>query len=168
MGCIFFLNSNLNDMKRIIFLDIDGVLNVYPQGRDKYGSTFHTHFEDNLHELIEKTGAEIVISSTWRYSGLKVMQNMWRDRGLAGKVIDITCRVPEGVRGDEIEDWLQNNQVDSYVIIDDDDDMLPEQMPFFVKTSENHDHIDKVDFGYGLTKECTAKAISILTASSFS
>ena len=93
-GSPFFLNSNLNDMKRIIFLDIDGVLNVYPQGRDKYGSTFHTHFEDNLHELIEKTGAEIVISSTWRYSGLKVMQNMWRDRGLAGKVIDITCRVP--------------------------------------------------------------------------
>ena len=55
-------------MKRIIFLDIDGVLNVYCESRDKYGCTFHTHFEDNLHDLIEATGAEIVISSTWRYS----------------------------------------------------------------------------------------------------
>ena len=153
-------------MKRVIFLDIDGVLNVYCESRDKYGCTFHTHFEDNLHDLIEATDAEIVISSTWRYSGLKVMQNMWRDRGLAGKVIDITPIIHDGVRCDEIDYWLRENQVDSYVIIDDDDDMLPEQMGHFVKTSENHDHFDKVDFGYGLTKECTRMAISILMGSS--
>ena len=151
-------------MKRIIFLDIDGVLNVYCESRDKYGCTFHTHFEDNLHDLIEATGAEIVISSTWRYSGLKVMQNMWRERGLAGNVIDIIHIINEGIRGDEIDYWLRENQVDNYVIIDDNDDMLPEQMEHFVKTSENHGHIDKVDFGYGLTKECTLKAILILNS----
>lgn len=151
-------------MKKIIFLDIDGVLNVYPQGRDKYGSTFHTHFEDNLQEIIDKTNAKIVISSTWRYSGLKVMQNMWRDRGLAGEVIDITPIEPNGIRGDEIAYWLQHNQVDTYVIIDDDSDMLPEQMPYFVRTSENYNHTDKVDVGYGLTKECSLKAIDILNS----
>ena len=162
------MSEGKKNMKRIIFLDIDGVLNVYCESRDKYGCTFHTHFEDNLHDLIEATGAEIVISSTWRYSGLKVMQNMWRDRGLAGNVIDITPIIHDGIRGDEIDYWLRENQVDNYVIIDDDDDMLPEQMEHFVKTSENHDHIDKVDFGYGLTKECTLKAISILNTSSYS
>lgn len=32
----------------------------------------------------------------------------------------------------------------------------------FVRTSENHDHFDKIDWGYGLTNECTDKAIQIL------
>lgn len=149
-------------MKKVIFLDIDGVLNVYCESYDKYGCTFHTHLEDNLHDLIEATGAEIVISSTWRYSGLRVMQDMWRDRGLAGNIIDITPILDDGTRGDEIDCWLRENQVDNYVIIDDDDDMLPEQMDHFVKTSGNYNHIDKVHLEYGLTKECTSKAILIL------
>lgn len=52
--------------KKIIFLDIDGVLNLILQDFDKYGSIFHKHFEDNLRYLIDQTGADIVISSTWR------------------------------------------------------------------------------------------------------
>lgn len=63
---------------KVIFLDIDGVLNVYPQGFDEYGSKFHPHFVENLKCLIEKTEAKILISSTWRFSGLKVMQEMWK------------------------------------------------------------------------------------------
>lgn len=149
-------------MKKIIFLDIDGVLNVIYQGRDKYGSLFHPHFEDNLAHIINETEADIVISSTWRYSGLKVMQSMWRDRGLPGNVIDVTPTIHDGVRGDEIDLWLRENQVDSYVIIDDDADMLPEQMNNFVQTSGNAHHSDYVDIGYGLTKECSEKAIEIL------
>ena len=77
------------DFNKIIFLDIDGVLNVISQGKDEYGSKFHKHFEDNLKTLIEKTGAKIVITSTWRSSGLNVMKNMWKDRKLPGEVIDI-------------------------------------------------------------------------------
>jgi len=48
---------------KTIFLDIDGVLNVIPQGFDQYGSVFHQHFINNLRYLIEQTGAKIVISS---------------------------------------------------------------------------------------------------------
>jgi hypothetical protein len=33
---------------KIIFLDIDGVLNVIPQGFDKYGGIFHDHFVKNF------------------------------------------------------------------------------------------------------------------------
>ena len=128
-----------------------------------YGAIFHPQFEDNLQYLIEQTGADIVISSTWRYSGLKVMQNMWRDRGLPGNVIDITpINFNSRHRGKEIDAWLKENQVDNYVIIDDDNNMLPEQMMNFVQTYANHDHTDAIDFGYGLTKECTLKAIEIL------
>jgi hypothetical protein len=37
-------------------------------------------------------------------------------------------------RGEEIALWLRDNKVDKYVIVDDDSDMLPEQLPYFVKT----------------------------------
>lgn len=75
---------------KVIFLDIDGVLNVIPQGRDEFGSKFHSHFENNLKHIIDNTGAKIVISSTWRMDGLEKMQAMWKARGLAGEVIDVT------------------------------------------------------------------------------
>ena len=39
------------------------------------------------------------------------------------------------IRGEEIAEWLRNNQVDNYVIFDDDRDMLPGQLPFFVRTN---------------------------------
>lgn len=49
---------------KIIFLDIDGVLNVIGQGRDEYGQIFHKHFENNLKRIIDETDAKIVISSS--------------------------------------------------------------------------------------------------------
>lgn len=149
---------------KIIFLDIDGVLNVIPQGYDKYGCTFHKHFIENLDYIIQNTDAKIVISSTWRFNGLKEMQDMWINRNLPGDVIDITPYLGNNVkRGDEINDWLMNNQsISNYVIIDDDDDMLPQQYNNFVKTSDNIEHDDCVDIGYGLTKECAELAIKIL------
>lgn len=61
---------------KIIFLDIDGVLNVNFNGRDKYGRIFHPNFVDNLRDIINRTGAKIVISSTWKMSGLDVMKQM--------------------------------------------------------------------------------------------
>lgn len=75
---------------KIIFLDIDGVLNVIGQGHDEYGQIFHQHFMDNLKRIVDETGAKIVVSSSWRLSGLKVMQELWKHRGLAGEVIDVT------------------------------------------------------------------------------
>ena len=158
---------------KVIFLDIDGVLNINYRGeRDDYGQQFHPHLVENLKTIIETTGAKIVISSTWRHRGLSVMKNMWMDRNLPGEVIDITphldYRMDSGlwyspIRGVEIKDWLDKNSPDNYVILDDDKDMLPEQMSHFVKTSGNTRHPDHVDGGgYGLTKICANKAIEIL------
>ncbi len=153
---------------KIIFLDIDGVLNVYPQGSDKYGSKFHTHFMDNLKIIVEKTDAKIVISSTWRMAGLDEMQDMWKHRNLAGEVIDITPNhmVKTGStlqRGKEIQEWLEfHPEVVNYIILDDDTDMEEYQMNNFVQCSDNQDHEDCVDNGYGLTTKCAEKAIEIL------
>ncbi len=155
---------------KVIFLDIDGVLNVYCQSRDEYGCNFHQHFIDNLATLINVTQAKIVISSTWRLSGLSVMQEMWKHRNLPGEVIDITPNLTYGVnlntstpRGKEIQQWLDNNPTTHYVILDDDTDMLEHQLPHFVRTSDNKHHTDYVDVGYGLTIECTQEAIKILS-----
>lgn len=50
-------------------------------------------------------------------------------------IIGATPQLP-GIRGYEIEEWLKNTSenVERYVIIDDDSDMLDYQMPFFFKT----------------------------------
>ena len=151
--------------KNIIFLDIDGVLNLIPQGHDDHGPIFHPHLVENLRELIEATDAKIVISSTWRADGLEAMQYMWEGRDYPGEVIDITpLRSRNGKeRGYQIQDWIDFYKPENYVILDDDSDMLPNQMNNFVKTSENFDHTDYIDAGYGLTKECTKKAIAIFS-----
>lgn len=160
---------------KIIFLDIDGVLNVMSLGHDKYGSLFHPEFVDNLREIIEQTGAKIVISSTWRFAGLEQMKAMWLDRNLPGEVIDITVDcyqiVDEGraefydtvERGHEVQEWIDSHQgIESYVILDDDNDFLASQRGNFVRTANNINHPDSIDIGYGLTKECTKRAIRIL------
>jgi hypothetical protein len=56
----------------------------------------------------------------------------------------------------------EHPEVTNYVILDDDNDMLSTQQDNFVKTSDNKDHPDCVDIGYGLTNICTDKAIKIL------
>lgn len=177
---------------KVVFIDIDGVLNVISQGHDEYGAIFHEHFMANFQRLIRETGAKIVVSSSWRKSGFKIMKEMWEKRGLEGEVIDVTpslylqkggCiqfwndklqRHPtERIhgysipRGCEIEYWLENEserfgEVESYVILDDDADFLFSQRNNFVQCSGNKDHEDCIDIGYGLTKKCTDKAIEIL------
>ena len=160
---------------KIIFLDVDGVLNVCTQQRDVFGSLFHQQFMDNLKKVIDETNAKIVISSSWRHSGLKVMQEMWKERNLAGEVIDVTANHPSNYketinlgfherleRGFEIQDWLdKHNDVDRFVIIDDDDDFLESQLYAFVHTCDNWEHTDHVE-GFGLTIECAEKVIKIL------
>ena len=149
-------------MDKIIFLDIDGVLNVYCENRDEFGCLFHKHFEDNLKWIIDETNAKIVISSTWRLSGLEVMREMWQTRQLSGEILDITPIKHNVKRGYEIKEWLTNNYYQNYCIIDDDDDMLPEQLNNFVQTANNQNHPDSIDIGYGLTKICSQKIINIL------
>ncbi len=190
---------------KIIFLDIDGVLNVcYNGAHDEYGQAFHPHFVENLKKIVDETGAKIVVSSSWRKSGLIEMKNMWRDRSLPGEVIDTTCSLylKKGgsiqfwndklnehptpsingysiPRGCEIDYWLREkgyyecnwsakkqleiikeSGIESYVIFDDDSDMLLCQRRNYIKTS-GLDHYDAVE-GFGLTEECSIRAISIL------
>ena len=97
----------------IIFLDIDGVINVYDREenlktyRDEYGHLFSKKCVARLRSIIEKTGAKIVISSVWRYGGLKKMQDMWKYRDLPGEVIGVT----PSYRTISRSDWHDANPV---------------------------------------------------------
>lgn len=145
---------------KIIFLDIDGVICVnWMEFVDEFGHGFHKDYVDNLAEIINSTGAKIVMSSTWRKAGLNEMKRMWEMRDLPGELIDVTP-VLWTKRGEEIEEYLRENPCDKYVILDDDTDFLPEQKPFFIRTSVNQ-HTGAFN-GLGLTKECAEKAIQIL------
>lgn len=167
---------------KLIFLDIDGVLAVNHQEHDEYGSLFHPEFVDNLAYIINQTKAKIVISSSWRSSGLKVMKEMWEKRNLPGEVIGITGYNELRFRGLEIQEYLnkvcqfqrinyskelqikyiETSKCKNYVILDDDSDMTYNQKEHFVCCSDNFDHPDKIDIGYGLTRKCAEKAIKIL------
>ena len=65
---------------KILFLDIDGVLNPGQYNKymiennlndfDENGSIFDPNAVDNLRYIIDYTNADIIISSIWRYDGL--------------------------------------------------------------------------------------------------
>lgn len=125
---------------KIIFMDIDGVLNssrscVAFGGYPHEVSGYHKDMFDQvaiglLRGLCEHGNISIVVSSAWR------LTHHW---DLIGRSLELPTmdRTPSlcGCRGDEIKAWLDAHpEVERYAIIDDDPDMLPEQIPFFVKT----------------------------------
>ena len=151
----------------VIFLDIDGVLNLLhiDTGSDEYGQIFSEECVNAFRYLIDHTNAKIVISSTWKASGLSVMKEMWGKRNLPGEVIDITPNevdiVERGVveyydevdRGTEIDQWMKDNNFHGkYVILDDVPDFTREQQSHYVKTNPK----------IGLTMDDVKKSIDIL------
>ena len=164
-------------MRKVVFLDIDGVLNTkwwYTQmdrntPKDKYGYAFDPNAVANLKKIIDETGADIVISSSWKSYGISELEDMWQNRGLPGKLIGITPNTVSdemllnadldnmelfSIRGTEIKEWLTKHgkHVSHYAIIDDMDNMLSEQRLHFVKT----------DPEIGITVDDAEKAIMIL------
>lgn len=149
---------------RVIFLDIDGVLNH----RGWFLSRSHAADGDDITDIdpeavarvqriVDATDARIVISSTWRLLHERdEIRAFLRDRGLTGKIIDSTPSLPRLDRGDEIQLWLDSASVyprrpNGIVILDDDADMGP-LLPWLVRTT----------FERGLTDYHAAKAIEML------
>lgn len=112
---------------KVIFLDIDGVLVNRDSLRVAGGfrAVGAPSCVEALNKIVEETGAQIVVSSTWRrkfrYSDMCRLLYMW---GVTGKVIDCTpFDYKFTMRGQEIAKWLEGEHVDSFIILDDDCDM---------------------------------------------
>ena len=180
---------------RFIFLDIDGV--IATQQTVEHGMWGLTpEKQDLLGMIMEKTGAKIVLSSSWRKHTIEDTIGHMKEHGFrfCDEIIGITVRayqyLREGVhlsipRGVEIKQWLDTHVIYpwyaypdqkeryqifnedgsfqkmrsnklgvdfTYVILDDDSDMLYEQSNYFI-------HCDSIE---GLTLEQAHKAIEVL------
>ena len=164
-------------MKKILFLDIDGVLSI-PDFN--IGWELNISKQKLLGKIIEKTNCDIVLSSSWRKNTLEETKNYMTLKGFlfSDKIIGITIRAYHYIdkkekihltipRGVEIKQWLDtnihsNNGKDykfleygidyTYCIVDDDDDMLLEHQNNFIKTNSEK----------GLTQKNAIKIINIL------
>jgi hypothetical protein len=110
---------------KVIFLDIDGVLNSRRYHPRRY---FEPDLVARLNQITRATGAKIVISSARRRShAYDELTQILRKAGVEGDVIGRTGydpRVCGRQRGDEIIEWLNlNPDVTRIVILDDRDDM---------------------------------------------
>lgn len=127
-------------MPSLIFLDFDGVLNhpgyagtVYekPDDVDKWGiDHIVPAYAARLVEVLQRTGAAIVVSSSWRYIfDLEGFRRVLGAHGVARAcIIGATRRdhkTGKDSRADQIRDWLQEHAPEAeYVILDDVDDEL--------------------------------------------
>jgi HAD domain in Swiss Army Knife RNA repair proteins len=133
---------------RVIFLDIDGVLNseafLLTLDAQHRGLGPHEGCEcyrlerqidhravARLNHLITETAAKIVISSSWRrLLDPPELRRVLGDHGLVGEIIGETPNLSEDPalyrirRGHEIDAWLRDHpEVDCFVILDDGGDM---------------------------------------------
>jgi hypothetical protein len=135
---------------KLIFLDIDGVLN-----RNGNRPPNVCEIEENplslLSDLIRRSGAEVILTSSWRLTA----DEPWREPLLRGgvSVAGQTARLNGNNRRREIELYLESHApVESFVILDD-------QAGRWGKLKNNCVHINpKV----GLTEANVAQALKIL------
>lgn len=147
---------------KIIFLDIDGVLNFKDCDAIFDGYYFAS---DNklklLKEIIDQTGANIVLSSDWKigwihknggknspqYKRFVALEEKMREFGISLFSKTPTC--DSGYRGDEIKLWLQNwnEEVTDFFILDDMDDVKPFVNKLvrtsFLKGGLQREHVEK-------------------------
>jgi hypothetical protein len=175
---------------KVIFLDFDGVVNsqnwykrrVDEVGMDDVHSQYPFYEIDpeavkRINFIIEKTGAKVVVSSTWRHGrSVEDLTKILQFAGFNGEIVDVTPHMG-GIkgytvpRGCEIEQWLEQknfkrinwsiarlrekvekSEVKNYIILDDDSDMLYNQREHFVQTS----------WMTGITQEDADKCVEIL------
>lgn len=143
--------------KSVIFLDVDGVLNneVYLTRVGRYDA-FDPESIDQLNRILIETGADIVVSSSWRYmNDVAQFNERFELAGLVpGRVIDVTpMTLSHRPRGFEIAAWLRDHpDVTNWVAVDDDTDM--QDLP--------GDRIVQTTWESGLQREHADQMIAVL------
>jgi hypothetical protein len=148
-------------MNKLLFLDIDGVLNshqsahfhldLYQGTQDERYAEFKKAFPgtdiydylatefcpiavSNLHQIVKRTGCQIVLSSTWRHgASLDDIREWFRpSKFTQDAFIDKTPSFMYGQRGEEIYYWLKKNgYTGTFAVLDDDNDMDAVRDHFF-------------------------------------
>ena len=158
--------NNIGDFMKVVFLDIDGVLNhsLFIGERTPSGVIgIKDELVENLKEIVENTNAKIVLISDWKDLWEKDENKCGKDALYLNKklkdkelfIYDKTLNDFTKDRGCGVYEYIKNNNVEKFVILDDVDN--PDYVKFnlsqnFIKTSKKT----------GLSKEDIIKAINIL------
>lgn len=141
-----------------IFLDIDGVLRTHASDLEWSGrlgepvpfSVFDRRLDpviaSRINEVAGYSRAKIVVTSTWRTKHeLSQLKRIFRESGIVAEVVGKT-----GIgssRGEEIEQWILENGITNYVVIDDQvRDILtciPRERVIKVDSAIGFDDVDK-------------------------
>lgn len=129
----------------VVFLDVDGVINSgrwlhTPRHRESRCDRMVREIDPvgvgYLNQLLDRSGAKVVISSSWRMMANgdhKLFEEELRHRGFIGEVIGLTPIIGYP-RGNEIQAWIDATEfAGQFVILDDMDDML-HLTPWLVRT----------------------------------
>ena len=105
------LRTHKSDLEWSLILNADIPKKVFDRN-------FSRKSVSNINYLIHWTNAKIVVTSTWRNNfSVEELKVIFKNQGILGDVVDKT-----GVgltRGEEIIEWLDSNEVEKYVVIDD-------------------------------------------------
>ena len=141
---------------KVIFLDVDGVLNSDEYFEKTKGLNLQGIYQDIdvekiklLKKAVDETGAKVVLTSSWRYTKNAIkLKELLKEYEI---FVDATPFI-ENKRGLEIKKWLLDNQnVDDFVILDDeifdsfDEDLLEK----LIKISDGNGY----NFGEGLLEK---------------
>lgn len=151
------------DIDYILFLDIDGVINVF----DKPGMSFEQESINTLNELYDKVKYKIVLSSSWKECWpIYYLQEMFKTIGIKAPLIATTntyfnnnnercsfnldeiehIKVEEYFsREYEISQWVRQYKVQHYIILDDytmQDDELYKHSICTLKNGLRKEHLN--------------------------
>lgn len=147
--------TRLLNTSPIIFLDIDGVLN---HKGTRVGDFIDLKCFGHLIDIITKTGSEVVIISSWRQVWDKEIENnpcvVLKELFAEYKVeVRAVANPASWDRPKDVRDFIEENEISSYIILDDD--------PY--DYSEFGDRwVQPCYWSNGLTQELAEKAISLL------
>ena len=140
---------------KYIFLDIDGVLNTQDSWIRLY--QINQALVKRLSQVVEKTNAKIVLTSSWRKGWdsvnptpqIQKLQEIFKVYHM--EIIGVTPDLKSRKRDDEINRYLYFNPCDDYIIIDDDKNEFG-----------NLSKVYLIDAKVGLTDKDVKKIIKLL------
>lgn len=155
--------------RKIIFLDCDGVINSVQWEAVRKDMPPASVIDDAIDprclerivSICKETGAKIVLSSDWRINWPFARTRLEHAGIPDGLIIDRTpvLNVISGMhhysRGEEVKAWLdEHDDIYDYIIIDDREDFLTDQIKL---------HLVHINNWVGITKKDRQAAIEMLS-----
>jgi hypothetical protein len=150
---------------KVLFLDIDGVLNAHEFNEKAQSTTMRRDCVDQLNRVIEETDCYLVISSAWRYNitrgemTVKGFGHLLQSHGvMPNRVIGHTRedKYIEEARATQILEWLDAPYWSRFAVVDD----LPIHNSSAGKKIQNY--FGQTDGAIGLTPKNADELIRIL------